>query len=95
MIGKKQILVACGTAIATSTVVAKALEEALKERHILADIRQCRASEVPGLADSADLIVTTTPVQVPSGKPVVETLAFITGIGKDAVLERIISLLTA
>ena len=28
MLGKKRILVACGTAIATSTVVAKAIEEA-------------------------------------------------------------------
>ena len=34
MIGKKRILVACGTAVATSTVVAKAIESALEQHGI-------------------------------------------------------------
>ena len=44
MVGKKRILVACGTAIATSTVVSKAIEEALEARGIYVTIRQCKAS---------------------------------------------------
>ncbi len=47
MIGKKRILVACGTAVATSTVVAKAIESALEQHGIQATIQQCKASEVP------------------------------------------------
>ena len=90
MLGKKRILVACGTAIATSTVVAKALEEALEKRSIQATIRQCKASEVPSLAQDVDLIVTTTPVATDHGKPVIQTLAFLTGIGKEAVIEQIV-----
>ncbi len=58
----KRILVACGTAIATSTVVARAIEEALSERHIPVTIRQCKATEVPSLVQGMDLVVTTTPV---------------------------------
>ena len=67
MIGKKRILVACGTAIATSTVVAKAIEEALDKRGIQATLQQCKASEVPNLAQDFDLIVTTTPVATEQG----------------------------
>ncbi|MFN2304682.1 MAG: PTS sugar transporter subunit IIB [Anaerolineales bacterium] len=91
MVGKKTILVACGTAIATSTVVAKAIEEALEKRGMSANIRQCKAAEVPSLADDADLIVTTTPVSVDQDIPVIQTLAFLTGIGREEVIEQIVN----
>ncbi len=90
---RKRILVACGTAIATSTVVAKGIEEALKEKGIQVITRQCKASEVKSLADDADLIVTTTPVPSGLGVPVIQTLAFLTGIGKEEVIEQIINAL--
>ncbi len=93
MAGKKTILVACGTAIATSTVVAKAIEEALDDRGLSVNIRQCKASEVPSLVDDADLIVTTTPVSIDKDIPVIQTLAFLTGIGKEEVIEQIIAYL--
>jgi PTS system galactitol-specific IIB component len=95
MVEKKTILVACGTAIATSTVVAKAIEEALEERNMLVNIRQCKASEVPSLVEDADLIVTTTPVSVDKDIPVIQTLAFLTGIGKEDVIEQIVNHLKA
>lgn len=88
---KKRILVACGSAIAVSSVVAKAIEEALDKRGISATITQCKASEVPNFAQDADLIVTTTPVATDHGKQIIQTLAFITGIGKEAVIEQIIN----
>lgn len=93
MIGRKTILVACGTAIATSTVVAKAIEEALFDRGISANIRQCKASEVPSLVQDADLIVTTTPVSVTKDIPVIQTLAFLTGMGKEEVIKQIVDIL--
>jgi galactitol PTS system EIIB component len=89
MASPKRILVACGTAIATSTVVAKAIEEALKERGISVVTRQCKAAEVKGLAPGYDLIVTTTPVPKDLDVPVIQTLAFLTGIGKEAAIEQI------
>ncbi len=89
----KRILVSCGTGIATSTVVAKAIEEALKDRGMNVTIRQCKVAEVKSLADDADLIVTTTPVSKDLGVPVIQTLAFLTGIGKEEVIEEIIKAL--
>ena len=89
----KRILVACGTAIATSTVVAKAVEEALKERGIDVVTKQCRASEVVNLVKGMDLVLTTTPVPGNLGVPVVQTLAFLTGIGREAAIQQIIKAL--
>jgi PTS system galactitol-specific IIB component len=85
----KKILVACGTAIATSTVVAKKLGEVLQKRGIAVTIDQCKASEVPSRAASYDLIVSTTEVDGTAGKPLVRTLSFLTGIGIDADVEKI------
>jgi PTS system galactitol-specific IIB component len=91
----KKILVACGTAIATSTVVAKKLEEKLRARGVSVSIDQCKASEVGAKAAAYDLIVSTTEVDDTRGKPHVRTLSFLTGLGVDADVERIAKLLGA
>jgi PTS system galactitol-specific IIB component len=89
----KRVLVACGTAIATSTVVAKKLEEKLRARGIAVAIDQCKASEVGSKASAYDLIVSTTEVDDSRGKPLVRTLSFLTGVGIDADVEKIAKLL--
>jgi PTS system galactitol-specific IIB component len=89
----KRILVACGTAIATSTVVAKKLAEVLEARGLSVHIDQCKTSEVSSKAAGYDLIVSTTEIDDAKGKPVVRTLSFLTGIGVEADVEKIARLL--
>jgi PTS system galactitol-specific IIB component len=89
----KKILVACGTAIATSTVVAKKLEEKLRALGIAVTIDQCKASEVQSRVSGYDLVVSTTLVGDTRGKPLVRTLSFLTGIGIDADVQKIAELL--
>ncbi len=89
----KKILVACGTAIATSTVVAKKLEEKLRGLGIEARIDQCKTSEVPSRAAGYDIIVSTTEVDQSHGKPVFRTLSFLTGIGIEADVQKIAAVL--
>lgn len=89
----KRVLVACGTGIATSTVVVNAIEEGMRERGIDVQIRQCTATEVPSLAPGMDLVVATTPVPTGHGVPVIQTIAFLTGIGREDVLNQIASVL--
>lgn len=86
----KRILVSCGTAVATSTVVAKKVEEILKNKGYDVVVEQCKASEVPSKAERADLIVTTTPVSGVGNTPVVHTLSFLTGVGIDADIQKIL-----
>jgi galactitol PTS system EIIB component len=90
---KKKILIACGTGVATSTVVAKKLEEKLRAKGIDVQIDQCKASEVTTRAAGYDLVVATTEVGDTRGKPFVRTLSFLTGIGVDADVEKITKLL--
>ncbi|MBI3071168.1 MAG: PTS sugar transporter subunit IIB [Deltaproteobacteria bacterium] len=90
----KKILVACGTGIATSTVVAKKLEELLHARGIAVSVDQCKASEVAAKAPGFDLIVATTQVADVPGVPALRTLSFLTGIGIDADMARITKILT-
>lgn len=86
---RKVVLVACGTAVATSTVVANAIESEMKKRGLAVETRQCKASEVAGLAGQADLIVSTTPISARVDVPVITTLAFLTGMGREEALDDI------
>ena len=90
---KKTILVACGTAIATSTVMAVGIEEALRERGVYVQTRQCKTSEIKAHLEGIDLIVTTTSITGDFGVPIIRSLAFLTGIGKPQLIDDIISAL--
>ena len=94
MAGKpKSILVACGTGIATSTVVANIVEEALRDRGFNVHVKQCKVSEVPAHVDGVDLIITTTQLSGNFGVPIIQTLAFLTGIGKEDAIKKIVDVL--
>lgn len=89
MTRRKRVLIVCGTAIATSTVVAMKVDELLKKHGISADIRRCMTSEAPTASKDVDLIVATT--QVPQvAVPVISGIPFITGIGMDKVEQAIL-----
>lgn len=94
---EKNILVVCGTSIATSTVVRERLLEALPERGIeLGDIEKAKATEAPGKASSGkfDIIVTTTSLNEDRyDLPVYHTTAFMTGIGQEEAVDDIVELL--
>jgi PTS system galactitol-specific IIB component len=92
---KKRILVACGTAIATSTVVAKKLEELLKQKGFEVQIDQCKAAEAPSKAANYNLIVATTPVSNTGSTPVIRTVSFLSGVGMEKDIEKIIEILQA
>lgn len=88
----KKILVACGTGIATSTVVTLKLQEALKARGIDADVQQCKVSEISSKT-GVDLVVTTTTYENPN-VPVFRSLSFLTGIGMEEDLNKIVGILS-
>lgn len=90
-----KIVVACGTAIATSTHVAIKVKELLEERGIKIHTIQCRVPEVPSLAPDADLVISTAQVPFDIEVPVVDGIPFLTGIGVKEVIDKIESLLTA
>ena len=88
-----KIIVACGTAIATSTLVAIKVKELLAERGLNVYTIQCRVVEVPSLAPDANLIIATAQVPFDLNIPVVDGIPFLTGIGIKEVIDNIESLL--
>ncbi|WP_455795605.1 PTS sugar transporter subunit IIB [Clostridium butyricum] len=90
---QKLVLVACGTVIATSTVVCKRVEDLIKANNLNARIIQCKISEVPGYEDEADLLVTTTISSSNYKIPVIKAVNYLTNINPDKVDKEIIDAL--
>ncbi|MYL29885.1 MULTISPECIES: PTS sugar transporter subunit IIB [Halobacillus] len=87
---KKQVLVACGAGIATSTVVNGAIEEMVKENNLNVDLVQIKIAEVGGYVDTADLLVTTAMTQKDYPFPVINARTFLTGIGTEETKKEIL-----
>lgn len=88
-----KILVACGTAIATATVVAGKIKEAFDKLKIPVKIVQCKAAEVTGKIEvfEPDVIVANTPISEKAAKgiPVINGVPFLTGMGEKEALKKI------
>lgn len=87
-----RIVVACGTAIATSTHVAIKIREMLEARNIPVRTTQCRVPEVPGLASDADVVVATAQVPYDLAIPTINGIPFLTGIGEEEVIDQLESI---
>ena len=90
---KKSIIVACGGAIATSTVAANRIKELLQKNGIDGEVKQTRITELDAEKEGADLIVTTAKVKKNFGVPTLHGVAFISGIGIDKLEEQILAAL--
>lgn len=91
------ILVVCGTSVATSTVVREKLKEELPQRGVdLGTLTKAKATEAASKVKSGnyDLIVATTSLSEDRFDiPVITTQAFMTGMGEDEVLDEIVDAL--
>ncbi|MFC7321753.1 PTS sugar transporter subunit IIB [Halobacillus campisalis] len=87
---KKQVLVACGAGVATSTVVNGAIEDMAKENDLKVDLVQIKISEVGGYEDTADLLVTTAMTKKEYPFPVINARSFLTGIGTEDTKKQIL-----
>ncbi len=90
----KNVLVACGNGIATSTVVASKIREACEENGIPVNVTQCKLLEVESKAGNFDLLVTTGKFTGGDVKvPVIGAISLLTGIGEEDTLNEIIEAL--
>lgn len=89
----KKVMVACGGAVATSTVAANKIRELAKKEGISVEVTQCRVNELESKKDGIDLIVTTAKVRKDYGVPVIHGVAFISGINIQATEQKILEVL--
>ena len=88
---KKRVVLVCGAGFATSTVGEDQVKKICKELNIDAEILKKRVTELK-TADSMgniDLYVLMTPVSVKLNAPAVNGVAFISGVGKEKVINEI------
>ncbi|ONI44249.1 PTS galactitol transporter subunit IIB [Candidatus Epulonipiscioides gigas] len=90
---KVKVIVACGGAVATSTVAAHKVVELGKKNGIDIDICQIRISEIESNLTGAKLIVTTSNVKRDYGIPLVKGMPFISGIGVEKTEKAILDIL--
>ncbi|MFZ7132506.1 MAG: PTS sugar transporter subunit IIB [Eubacteriales bacterium] len=91
----KKILVACGTAIATSTVVANKIKKVCKEKEIDCMVVQCKATEVESKAKTfkPDVIVGTCQIPGNPRVPIINGRTFLTGINHQPTIDELIEIL--
>lgn len=91
---KKKIIVACGGAVATSTLAAEEIKDLCAENDIQLELIQCRINEISTFADGADLICTTAKMDQTFGDiPIVHGMPFVSGVGIDQLKEKILTIL--
>ena len=81
----KKVIIACGSGVATSTLIASKVGEVLEKHGIQARVVQCSVNEVDGHVDGADLVVTSVGrLEVKGDVPIVLGLSYLTGMGTEA-----------
>lgn len=91
---KRKIIVACGGAVATSTMAAEEIKELCEANNIRVELVQCRVNEIETYMDGVDLICTTAKVDRTFGDiPVVHGMPFISGVGIEALQQKILTIL--
>lgn len=90
---KKTVIVACGGAVATSTVAAYKIVDLCNENGIDVTIVQCRISEIQNHLEGASLIVPTSRIKKDYGIPLISGMPFISGIGEDKLKQKILDIL--
>lgn len=90
----KKVIVACGGAVATSTVAANKIKQLCEENGIEIDLVQCRINEIESYSDGVSLIATTSKFSKEIGNiPIIHVMGFISGINQDALKQKILDVL--
>lgn len=92
----KTIVVCCGNAINTSTIIEMGLKEFLDAQGIQYKIIKCMISELDSVVDSGDVDLIVSNGRLSRGDvPVVVGMAYITGMGVEKVEAKILEALSA
>ncbi|MHB9863403.1 PTS sugar transporter subunit IIB [Streptomyces sp. YIM S03343] len=85
-----QILVACGSGVATSTVAVGLVEEILNTAGIPAKIYKCSLGELESRQNDVDLILTTANYKKELAVPHMSVFGLMSGVNSEAVEEKLL-----
>ena len=88
----KEVIVACGTGMATSSMIAEKVRAVLEDNQVDYTLSQAQLSELD-MYKEADLFVTAMRVEEDYGVPMVVGTPFLVGIGEAEAAAKIIEIL--
>lgn len=86
----KQVIVACGSGVATSQAVASKVNRMLKQNNIDAEVTAVDLRSVDRYMDSAAAYIAITKTDKEYPIPVINGIAFLTGMGQDKEFQRLV-----
>lgn len=86
----KRIVVACGSGVATSQTVASKLKKELSKRDVNADVEAVDMKSLESHLKNADAYVSIVKPEKDYGVPVYNGVSFLTGMGMEEELDKII-----
>lgn len=86
-----QVLVSCGSGIATSTVIANHVKALCESNGFKVNTQQVKVVEVEKLAPEYDLIVSSTKIPAAVKTPFVFAISYLTGVNQEATDEEVLS----
>lgn len=91
----KKVITACGSGVATSETVASKVNRMLKERKVDAKVEAVDLKSVERYMNDAVAYITITKVNKEYPIPVINGIAFLTGMGQDKELQKLIDVINA
>ena len=85
------VLIACGSGIATSTVAEECVKQILAEAGIRAKTFKATVPEIQSKQNEVDIICVTANYTKPVNVPLVKVFGLISGIGEDQVKAQLIA----
>jgi PTS system galactitol-specific IIB component len=93
-LSKKRVITLCGSGIASSTICAQKIKKYCQENGVDVEVQPLAFGQLEGAKAEADLIVSVTPgVKVDTDIPVISGVPFLTGVGQQEVLKKVIEIL--
>lgn len=80
---KVNIIVACGSGVATSTLAADEVKDLCKDNNIQYTLNKCSMTELPTMSQNADIVLTTNNFKGELDVPVMSIMGFVTGINEE------------
>ena len=90
-----RVVVTCGAGIATSHAVASKLQRLLDDRGVSAQVDAVALESLPGALDGADAFVSVVKPDEEYDVPTFNGVAFLTGMGQEDELNRLVGSLSA
>ena len=89
----KRVIIACGSGIATSTIMDARVREFLDTTGIKYQTVQCNILELGNYVEGADVILSSTKIATDYGVPQLVATAYITGVGEEELDAKLLEVL--